>query len=191
MKQAFSDTVSRAPRLSPEAAVLDLHNVRKLIRHAKLVRLVDRPPSPVPALGPAIDTVLRRCLAVSPGENVLVIVDPGTRGIGEALREGARSLGAEAVLAEMDERATDGTEPPPVIAAALTAADVMIAPTTRSLSHTTARKRATDAGVRRATLPGVTEDMLARASSNSRAKDSRSQMNRRCSGRGGAPPNVA
>jgi leucyl aminopeptidase (aminopeptidase T) len=117
---------------------------------------------PVPDLGPAIDTILGRCLRVAPGENVLVIVDPGTRVIGEALREGARARGAEAVLAEMDERATHGTEPPPVIAAAMMAADVMIAPTTRSLSHTTARKRATDAGVRGATLPSVTADMLAR-----------------------------
>jgi leucyl aminopeptidase (aminopeptidase T) len=39
---------------------------------------------------------------------------------------------------------------------------VFIAPTSRSLSHTTARKRATDAGARGATMPGVTEDMLAR-----------------------------
>ena len=46
----------------------------------------------------------------------------------------------------MDERATDGTEPPRPLAAALGACDVYIAPTTRSLSHTTARKRATDAG---------------------------------------------
>jgi leucyl aminopeptidase (aminopeptidase T) len=116
----------------------------------------------VPALSPGIDTILRRCLGVEPAEDLLVIVDPGTRTIGEALREGARSLGAEAVLTEMDERATDGTEPPPVIAAAMLAADVVLAPTTRSLSHTVARKRATEAGVRVATLPGVTDDMLAR-----------------------------
>jgi leucyl aminopeptidase (aminopeptidase T) len=117
---------------------------------------------PVPDLGPAIETILGRCLGVAPGENVLVIVDPGTRAMGEALRLGAQIRGAEAVLAEMDERATDGTEPPPVIAAGMMAADVVIAPTTRSLSHTMARKRATDAGVRAATLPGVTADMLAR-----------------------------
>ena len=42
----------------------------------------------------------------------------------------------------MDERADHGTEPPPPVAAALAAADVFIAPTTRSLSHTQARKRA-------------------------------------------------
>jgi aminopeptidase len=116
----------------------------------------------VPDLGPAIDTILTRCLGVKAGEDVLVIADSGTRTIGEALREGARARGAESVLAEMDERATDGTEPPPVIAAAMMVADVVIAPTTRSLSHTTARKRATEAGVRAATLPGVTADMLAR-----------------------------
>ena len=48
----------------------------------------------------------------------------------------------------MDERATDGTEPPRTLAAALAECDVFIAPTTRSLSHTTARKRASDAGAR-------------------------------------------
>jgi leucyl aminopeptidase (aminopeptidase T) len=116
----------------------------------------------VPDLGPAVDTVLTRCLAVKPGEEVLVITDPARREIGEALRDGAAGLGADAVLTVMDERQNDGTEPPKVIAAALAAADVFIAPTTRSLSHTTARKRATDNGARGATMPGVTADMLAR-----------------------------
>jgi leucyl aminopeptidase (aminopeptidase T) len=62
----------------------------------------------------------------------------------------------------MDAREMDGNEPPRSIAGALANAGVFIAPTTRSLSHTAARKRATDAGARGATLPGVTEDMLAR-----------------------------
>jgi leucyl aminopeptidase (aminopeptidase T) len=93
---------------------------------------------------------------------VLIVSDRGTRSIGEALREGARNVGAEAVLAVMDEREVDGNEPPPTVAGALAASDVFIAPTSRSLSHTTARKRATDAGARGATMPGVTEDMLAR-----------------------------
>lgn len=113
-------------------------------------------------LRPAVSTVVRRCLAVKPGEDVLVIVDPATRAIGEALREEASEASADAVLAVMDERATDGTEPPPTLAAALASCDVFIAPTSRSLSHTAARKRATDAGARGATMPGVTGDMLAR-----------------------------
>ena len=42
------------------------------------------------------------------------------------------------------------------------AADVVIAPTVQSLSHTAARKAASEAGARIATMPGVTEEMLAR-----------------------------
>ena len=113
-------------------------------------------------LGPAVETVVRRCLRVEAGEEVVVVVDLATRMIGEALRDEARAVGGDAVLMVMDERATDGTEPPASIAAALAACDVFIAPTTRSLSHTSARKRANEAGARGATMPGVTEDMLAR-----------------------------
>ncbi len=116
----------------------------------------------VPELGPALSTVLRKCLAVQPGENVLVVADPGTRLIGEALRDAAAQAGADGVLAVMDQRESHGSEPPRAIAAAMSACDVFIAPTSRSLSHTQARKRASDAGIRGATLPGVTEDMLAR-----------------------------
>ena len=57
-----------------------------------------------------------------------MIVDPETRSIGEALRDEAADAGADAVLAVMDERATDGTEPPRTMAAALAACDVFIAP---------------------------------------------------------------
>jgi leucyl aminopeptidase (aminopeptidase T) len=113
-------------------------------------------------LAPAVRTVVRRCLGVQAGEAVVVVVDPATRAIGDALREEAAAAGADAVLMIMDERATDGTEPPSTVAAALGACDVFIAPTSRSLSHTSARKRATDRGARGATMPGVTEDMLAR-----------------------------
>ncbi len=116
----------------------------------------------MPDLGSAVSTVVGRCLGVESGEDVLVVVDPGTRQIGEALRAEAAAVGADAVMAVMDERATDATEPPPPIAAAMSACDVYIAPTTRSLSHTGARKRATDAGIRGATMPQVSADMLAR-----------------------------
>lgn len=114
-------------------------------------------------LDAAVDTVINRCLAVKPGEDVLVIADAGTRAIGNALRDRAARQGADAVLTVMDARATDGTDPARPVAAAMSACDVFIAPTTRSLSHTPARKRASESGVRGATLPGVTEEMLARA----------------------------
>ena len=106
--------------------------------------------------------VIRRCLGVKAGEDVLVIADPPKLAIGTALRDEAHAAGAEAVLAVMDEREIDGNEPPRPVADALGGCDVYIAPTTRSLSHTRARKRATEAGARGATMPGVSEEMLAR-----------------------------
>ena len=105
---------------------------------------------------------MRQCLAVREGEDVLVVADPRSRELGERFRDEAAAAGADPVLALMDERGNDGAEPPPTIAAALAAADVFLAPTSRSLSHTGARKAASDAGARGATLPGVTADMLAR-----------------------------
>lgn len=116
----------------------------------------------MPDLAQATRVVIRQCLAVAESEEVLVIVDGNTLAIGESLRDEARRVGADAVLAIMDERATDGSEPPRSLAAALAACDVYIAPTSRSLSHTAARKRASEAGARGATMPGADADMLAR-----------------------------
>lgn len=113
----------------------------------------------------ALITVMERCLDVRHGENVLVIGDPRSRELAEAMRDMAARHGADAVLALMDERDNDGTEPPPPIAAALLACDVYLAPTSRSLSHTRARKASNDRGSRGATLPGATADMIARVMS--------------------------
>lgn len=106
--------------------------------------------------------MVRDCLGVRQGEDVLVICNPVTQGLGERLRAEAQAAGAEGALAMMAERVSHAAEPPAPIAAAMVAADVVMAPTVQSLSHTAARKAATEAGVRIATLPGVTEDMLAR-----------------------------
>jgi leucyl aminopeptidase (aminopeptidase T) len=117
------------------------------------------------SLETALDTVCRECLGIKTGETVLVVTDPPKRSIAEALVDRARSLGAEVVLAEMSERQTHGTEPPPPIAAALLECDVYIAPTSKSISHTEARKQATDKGIRGATMPDITEDILERTMS--------------------------
>jgi leucyl aminopeptidase (aminopeptidase T) len=110
----------------------------------------------------AVQTVVRRCLAVHNDEDVVVVVDEPLQDLGEKLRDAAAAAGGEAVLAVMSPRATDGSEPPAPVAEALAACDVFIAPASRSLSHTLARKRASEAGARGATMPHVTADMLAR-----------------------------
>jgi leucyl aminopeptidase (aminopeptidase T) len=113
----------------------------------------------------AVHAVINDCLGVREGEEVLVVCNPATVGLGERLRGEAGRAGADGVLVMMGERATHGTEPPAAVAAAMRAADVVLAPTRQSLSHTAARREATEAGARIATLPEVNEEMLARVMS--------------------------
>lgn len=115
-----------------------------------------------PDIARAVRTVIGDCLGVREGEDVLVIANPATLGLGERLRGEAGRAGADAVLTLMAERGSHAAEPPPPVAAAMREADVVLAPTVQSLSHTAARKAASDAGARIATLPGVSEDQLAR-----------------------------
>ncbi len=113
-------------------------------------------------LDSAIRTVVRKCMGISAGEDVLVVCNPVTEEIGALMRIEAQGDGAEATLAVMSERDTDAAEPPRALAAAMVAADVVLAPTIQSLSHSAARKVASENGVRIASLPGVDEEMLVR-----------------------------
>ena len=82
--------------------------------------------------------VLTSCLAVKPGEEILVITDDSRKEIGQAIYDAAGNLGCEKILMVMKEREVSGQEPPKVIAEAMKAADVVIAPTAQSLTHTNA-----------------------------------------------------
>jgi leucyl aminopeptidase (aminopeptidase T) len=115
-----------------------------------------------PDLDRAVQTVLGRCLSVRAGEEVLVIADPGRERLGHALLDAARALGADGALTILPPDPRRGFEPPRSVAAAFSACDVFLAPCEPSLSHTVARKAASEKGIRGATLPGVTEEMLAR-----------------------------
>lgn len=110
----------------------------------------------------AVKTVVRQCMGISPGEDVLVVCNPVTEEIGALMRIEAQGDGADATLAVISERDSAAAEPPRAVAAAMAAADVVLAATIQSLSHTEARKAASDAGVRVGSLPGVTEEMLTR-----------------------------
>jgi leucyl aminopeptidase (aminopeptidase T) len=93
---------------------------------------------------------------------VLVVCNQVTEEIGALMRIEAQGDGADATLAVISERDSAAAEPPAAVAAAMAAANVVLAPTVQSLSHTAARKKASENGVRIGTLPGVTEEMLER-----------------------------
>jgi len=105
---------------------------------------------------------VRDCMGVKPGERVLVITDVKLRTIGYALFEATRSLGNDALLVEMVPRTTNGEEPPPEVAALMAQYDVVLCPTSKSLTHTDSRRAASAKGARIATLPGVTEEVMIR-----------------------------
>lgn len=106
------------------------------------------------------EQVLVSCLGVKKDESVLVITDDTRKEIGEALYQAACDLGCEGLLLVMKEREVSGQEPPKAVAEAMKAADVVIAPTAKSLTHTAARIQAAAAETRVATMPGITREMF-------------------------------
>lgn len=101
------------------------------------------------------------CFGVKSGESVLIVVDTLTPlPLGRSLFECAEKMGCEAMLMTMLPRTHHGEEPPEAVAEAMSRADVVIAPTTFSLTHTKAKMKACKAGTRFASMPGVTEKMM-------------------------------
>jgi len=108
----------------------------------------------------AAEAAVRTCLGIMPGETFLVITDTEKEAIGKALFEAGLEAGADSLLALMKPRTKHGEEPPNPIADMWVHADVYVAPTKFSLTHTQARKNATAAGARGATMPGITEEIF-------------------------------
>jgi leucyl aminopeptidase (aminopeptidase T) len=114
------------------------------------------------ALQSAAIVAVRDCMGARAGERILVVTDAPLRLIGYALFEAARSLGNDVLLVEMLPRQSNGAEPPPEVAALMTQVDLVLCPTSKSLTHTDSRRAASAKGVRVATLPGVTEEIMVR-----------------------------
>lgn len=104
--------------------------------------------------------VLTACLDAKENESVLIVTDDTRVEIGKALYEAAKNLGCEGMLLTMKERELSGEEPPRAVAEAMKGADIVIAPTAKSLTHTNARIQAAAAGTRVATMPGITREMF-------------------------------
>lgn len=107
--------------------------------------------------GSAIKQVARSiidvCMGVKPGESVLVVTDTLRKDLGLPIYQAALETGNDAVYMEMKPRINHGEEPPKIVADAMYDADVIVAMTKASLSHTEAKIRAVKHGARIATMP--------------------------------------
>ncbi|GAB4299890.1 MAG: aminopeptidase [Ignavibacteriaceae bacterium] len=105
---------------------------------------------------------IRDCMKVKKNESVLVITDELKREIGRVLFDNALRLGYKALYVEMKSGKFNGEEPPAEVAELMQKFDVVFCPTTKSLTHTDARRAASKAGVRVATFPGITREVMIR-----------------------------
>jgi leucyl aminopeptidase (aminopeptidase T) len=104
--------------------------------------------------------IVNTSVRIQPGENVCIVADTSTYSIAKALAEACYAVGAETVMTIMTPREMHGNELPPVVASAMMGADVILAPTRYAISHTKARKAATQRGARTVILRGITEDSM-------------------------------
>jgi leucyl aminopeptidase (aminopeptidase T) len=106
--------------------------------------------------------VIDTCMDIRRGENVLIVCDPTTGDIGQALHEAANERSDRVLLIVMPKARHHGEEPPSPVANLMRQQQVVIAPTRYSLTHTKAVRQAQKDGARVATMPGMTNEMFSR-----------------------------
>jgi aminopeptidase len=113
-------------------------------------------------LDSACITAIKTCMGTKKDEKVLIITDDQKKEIGYALYINALRLGHQALFIEMKSGKINGEEPPEAVAELMQKFDVVLCPTAKSLTHTNARRAASAKGVRVATFPGITKDVMIR-----------------------------
>jgi len=110
----------------------------------------------------AATIALKEYLGLAEEESLLVVCDEGLREIGIILYECGKKLCTEAMYVEMKQREFNGQEPPESIAQMMQQVDAVICPTSKSITHTKARRDASKLGVRVATMPELTNKVAER-----------------------------
>ena len=105
------------------------------------------------------ETIIDQCLKIQENEQVALVNDDNDQDLINAITDYLDEKNISYNIYEYEEPETSGTEPPERVAEAMKEADVFIAPTKKSITHTQARINATEAGVRGATLPGIDKEI--------------------------------
>lgn len=113
-------------------------------------------------LDTASTIAIRDCMGAQKNEKILIITDELKREIGYSLYENALRLGHKSLFVEMKSGKINGEEPPEEVAELMQKFNVVFIPTVKSITHTDARRAASKKGVRVATFPGITKEIMIR-----------------------------
>ena len=148
------------------------------VNESEIIALDDSQPAPPEALQPveveedesedkmdelmekSAVTVVDICMDLRRGENILIVCDSTTTGIGQALHDTASKRSDRVLLVVMPKGRHHGEEPPAPVVNLMRQQQVVIAPTRYSLTHTRAVRQAIKDGARVATMPGMTNEMF-------------------------------
>ncbi|WP_276261168.1 aminopeptidase [Haloglomus litoreum] len=108
----------------------------------------------------AARTAVRQCLELDADESLAVVTDEKREAIGEELYLAGSEVTDDVSLVRYPVGDQHGEEPATGVAAAMAGCDAFLAPTSKSISHTRARKEACGGGARGATLPGITPEVF-------------------------------
>ena len=105
---------------------------------------------------------LKDYMGLASTESLLIVTDGTKDEISRSLLKAGKELCRDAFLIEMKPGEINGQEPPAPVAQLMKMVDVVICPTDKSLTHTRARIEAAAAGVRVATMPGISKETMVR-----------------------------
>ena len=106
------------------------------------------------------EIALKRCMGLKQGESCLIIYDKNKERVAKAFYVRSKKITGNVRLLEKPVGKMDSEEPPRYIAKEMLKYDVIIIVSTKSMSHTLARKRAVDSGARLASMPNITEHAM-------------------------------
>jgi leucyl aminopeptidase (aminopeptidase T) len=114
------------------------------------------------SLDKAAYVALKICMGLKKNESLLVVYDQKEQDIAKALFESGRKISNNVKLLKIKKPKVNGEEPSLLVANDMLKYDVIMLVTSKSLSHTSARRNASFKGARIASMPGITQDMFVR-----------------------------
>ena len=109
-----------------------------------------------------LDTILKKVLDLKSSESFLITTDEPKKELAMQVYEHAKNITPSARIEIIKELERDGQEPEPEVAELMLNHNVQFYLTSKSLSHTKARRNATKKGHRIISAPGLTQSMIER-----------------------------